>query len=105
MKNNISDVMNMLTNQHMYAIKKYAFEMVKDRYPEHEELITRLCSALITEKDIEGFAKLMADLYESGFLRALEENKAALKQAGYELSITPPPEAPQKEIKRIFPVD
>ena len=47
----------------------------------------------------------MADLYESGFLRALEENKAALKQAGYELSITPPPEAPQKEIKRIFPVD
>ena len=97
----LQDVVNMLTNQHMYAIKKYTFELVKERYPEHEELLTRICSALITEKDIQGFAKLMADLYECGFLQALEENKSALAEVGYKMQVTAPKQ--KEDPNRIFP--
>ena len=97
----LADIMNMLTNQHSYAIKKYTHELIKDRYPQHEELLTRVCSSLVTENDVEGFAKLMADLYECGFLKAMEESRDALEAAGYKMSITPPKE--QTEDKRIFP--
>lgn len=96
----MAEAMNMLTNQHGWAIKKYTHELIKERYLAHEELLTRICSSLVTERDVEGFAKLMADLYECGFLKALEENKAALEAVGYRMEIHPPEN--KTESKRIF---
>jgi hypothetical protein len=94
--------MQMLANQHAFALKKYSFEMLKERYPDNEEILTRLCSSLVTESDMQAFAKLMVDLYECGFMRCLDENKSAMEAVGYKMTITPPKQNPE-EGEKIFP--
>jgi hypothetical protein len=94
--------MQMLANQQTYALKKYAFDMLKERYPSNEDILTRLCSSLVTDNDMQDFAKLMVDFYEAGFMRCMEENKSALEAVGYKMTIVPPPEQPD-EGQKIFP--
>jgi len=95
-----NDILNMLSGQHSQALKKYVYELIKDRYPQHEEILSRVTPSLVTKHDVEKFARLIADIYESGFMRATDQYKETMNQLGYELKIVPPKN--KEEAQKIF---
>ena len=53
----------MFQNPQSIAIKKYLFEMLKDRYPRNENFIDRIVTMIQTKEDYERFSKFMADVF------------------------------------------
>jgi hypothetical protein len=88
MAGNKGDWMTYFRNPQSYVIKKYIYEMLKSRYPAHEPIINRLSNLLVVPEDIEAFGKMIADTYEAGFIRAVEQYQSKLEEMGYKVNIT-----------------
>ena len=72
---------------YQFLAKKYAFDLLKDRYAANEQFIDRITYHLATEQDVRDFAKLFVDAYEQGFLKAVNDYKEQLRKIGYEVNI------------------
>lgn len=91
----------MLQNLHSSAIKKYLFEILRDRYVKNEKFIDRLASTITTNEDYESLGALVADVFETGFMKAVNEYKDQLAKVGLKVNIVPE-QGPKGEAKKIF---
>jgi hypothetical protein len=78
-----------LLNQNATTLKKYISQILKEKYPPHDELFDRLAVALVTKGDVEAFSRLVVDIYETAYNQCVRDHSAALKQSGYEAVIKP----------------
>jgi len=83
-----SNWLNFLSNPRSHYIKKSMFEILKERYGKNEQILERLSSQLIVEKDLKDFLAMIIDVYEIGFLKAVEDQKEQLKKLGLGVKIT-----------------
>jgi len=84
----MNQLFNYLSNRNVYASKKYLYEIIQERYTEkHDKLMERICHNLITEDDLTDFGKLLVDVYESGYFRAVEDHKDALENMGLKATV------------------
>ena len=72
-----------------YATKKYLFDLLQDKYQNHEKMIERLSNYLITEEDVRGFMQLAVDCFERGYHKAVKDYEKALNEMGYNVRIVP----------------
>ncbi len=91
----------MFQNPQSIAIKKYLFEILKERYPANESFIDRLVTNIQTKEDYERFGKFIADIFETGFIKAVDEYKEQLLKMGMSVGITTPERAKDPN-NRIF---
>lgn len=91
----------MFQNLHGTAIKKHIFEMIGDRYARNEKFVDRLVSHVSTKEDYDGLGTLLADVFESGFIRAVNQYKDQFAKMGMKVSIVPE-EKPRDSSSRIF---
>jgi len=89
----------MQLNPQVFAAKKYLFDVLKERYEKNEDVIERLAAALVTQKDLQAFGQLVLDIYETGYLKSLNEQKEILQRAGVKVNVVaerketaPPPQ-------------
>jgi hypothetical protein len=75
--------------------------MLKDRYQKHDQYIDRLVSHMLTQDDVDGFGKLVVDIFEAGFMKAYLESREQFKKLGYDVGIKAEENKP--EAKPIFP--
>ena len=94
--------MNYMRNPHGHAIRKYIYQLIGNRYSKNEEVIERLIAVMMTKKDVEDFSTLIVDIYESGFLRAVDQYKNEFSKIGYDVKITAEKQ-PISEEEKIFP--
>jgi hypothetical protein len=73
---------NSFINPQSTIVLKSVSDILPTKWPEHEEIIQRICHNLTSQKDLERLFKLFVDLYGAGFEKAIEENKAALNKIG-----------------------
>ena len=78
-----------MQNPQAFAIKKYLFDMLKERYSRSADYIERLASGVTTKGDYEALGSLMADVYEAGFLRAVDQYKEQLAKMGMKVNVVP----------------
>lgn len=78
---------NALTRPQSVAIKRYLSQLLVERYPQHDELVDRISTALVTKSDVEGFGKLIADVYEIAYLKCINDHKEAMERSGYKVII------------------
>jgi hypothetical protein len=90
-----------LANPHSFTLKRYLFEVLGNRYQKNETFIERLSSVLNTQDDVEKLGALIRDLYEAGFIRAVERYRGELEKMGYSTTVTQ--EEPKKKDEKIFP--
>lgn len=76
-------------NPQAVAIKKYLFEMLKDRYGRSTKYIDRLALGTVTKEDYESLGVLLADVYESGFMRAVDQYKENISRLGLRVEVVP----------------
>jgi len=94
---------SLFENLHNFAsirLKKYMYEILKERYPKHEQLLERLGHNLPLDQDVTAFSQLVVEVYELGYLKAVKDYENELNRLGYNVKITAP-ERP-KEASTIF---
>ncbi len=74
--------------QHSFIAKKYAFDILQERYHGNEELIARLTHYLATENDVRSFCQMLADAFTCGYEKSVTDYREKLREMGYEVSLT-----------------
>lgn len=75
-------------NPVIQGVKKFMFDLLGgERYSLHEEMIEILAHHIRNEKDYERFGKLIAEVYEAGYVKAIDEHAAELKRLGLHVSL------------------
>ena len=73
------------------AIKHYMFDIMPEKYTtQTDDIIDRVVHALVTKRDAECFIRLLGDIYQAGWDKALKNVGETLEQNGLKLKITPP---------------
>lgn len=81
---------NYFSNPYSHYIKKYLFEVLKEKYVENEKFIDRISAQLNLETDAQDFVKLCGDLFQKGYIIAVDQHKEALAKIGMNVKITGP---------------
>jgi len=80
--------LNFMSNPMAHHIKRSMFELLKEKYGKHEQIVERVSHTLVTEKDMKDFLSMMVEIYEMGFVRAIDEQKDKLAKLGFGVRIT-----------------
>jgi hypothetical protein len=91
---NAADWMSYLTNPKGFVLRKFVFDMLKERYQRHEKLLERVGHYLVTEADIKEFGQLLTDIYEVAYLKAVADHKDALARIGLKVNVVPEKKSP-----------
>ena len=92
----------MFQNPQSMAIKKHIFDMIKEKYIKNEKFIERLTTYVTTKEDYESFGSLLVDVYEAGFMRALDQYKEQLAKMGMTVNVIPEQKQNASENNKIF---
>ena len=76
-----------MSNPKCYTLKKWVSELVKKDYQQHEEILERIATSLSTEKDLDSFGKLIMNIYESAYKKAVNVYKVEFEKMGVKISI------------------
>ena len=76
-----------MSNPKCYTLKKWVSELVKKDYQQHEEILERIATSLSTEKDLDSFGKLIMNIYESAYKKAVNDYKVEFEKMGVKISI------------------
>lgn len=79
-----------LTNPRSFTLKRWFVELLKENYTPHNDVIERIASGLTTEQDVKDFGKLITQIYETGYRKAIEDYKSQAEQLGLRISIVNP---------------
>ena len=53
----------LINNPRGMALKKFMFDLLKEKYGQHDDLLDRIASFLVTEKDLIAYSKMVSDKY------------------------------------------
>lgn len=85
--------MEYAANPRGWQLKKTMYEFLKERYPKNEDIIERMGHHLITEKDAKAFMQLMMDVYEVGYMTAVDQHREELAKLGVKVNVVKPKES------------
>lgn len=88
-----SNFVKYMSNPKSFTMKRWFYDLLGMDYSSHDTIIERVSTALTTQKDLEDFGKLIGQVYEKGFRRAIDEYKKEVEKLGLKVNIVPPPEA------------
>lgn len=71
-----------MMHNYKYALHKFVFELIKERYPKHKEIIERIACYFPTENDTKNIMELMHASYEAGYMKAYEDYKDQMAKMG-----------------------
>ena len=74
----VSQKLQAMTNQQASVVRKYLYEILKERYPRNENIIDRLAACIVTARDLQEFGKLINEIYEVGYLKAVGDYRHLL---------------------------
>jgi hypothetical protein len=77
----------MFPNQFVLGLHSYMHQFLGVRYDRNQDIIERIGHTLVTEADFKNFMALSVDLYESGFMRAVDEYQQKLSKLGIKVEV------------------
>lgn len=77
-----------LSNPNVNFIKQYLFDILKEKYAENEQCIERMSQNLTLRQDAQDFIKLLSDVFQKGYIIAVDQHKEALKEVGMGVKIS-----------------
>ena len=86
---------DLLRNPYAPTIKKFLFDMLKQEYSKHEPFIDKMVSTISTPKEYEDISKFLLEIYQSGYLTAVDQHREGLEKLGLKANIV----SPKQEVK------
>ena len=73
------------------AIKQYVQKVIPSKYTEDiDDTLSRVASNLVTKKDTEIFLQLLNEIFNSGYIRAIDATKNSLAEHGMIMELVSP---------------
>jgi hypothetical protein len=85
----VNNWLNLMQNPKVQVMRKLLVDVLGERSRPYADLTDRLGAALVTETDLKLFNQLLIDVYEVGYLKAVEDHKAKLAELGYRVAVVP----------------
>ena len=79
---------DMMQNPKGIALKRFMATILGQKYSEYEELLQRSTFYLVTDKDMASFGKMVSDLYDLGYMKAVADYKDQLQKIGVKVNIS-----------------
>lgn len=79
--------MKYMANPKGFTMKKWFAELLKDKYPPFEAIIERVSAALVTDKDLQEFGKIITTVFEAGYFKAVNDYKGQCEKLGIKVSV------------------
>lgn len=89
-KETSSSLLRYMSNPRAFTLRKWFYDLLKLNYINHDTIIERISTALTTEKDLEDFGKLVGQVYEIGYKKAVEDYRAQIESLGLKIHVTMP---------------
>lgn len=80
--------MDFMVNPRGHQLKKVMFEFLKERFAVNEQIVERIGSSLMTDADLKSFLKMVTDVYEIAYLKAVNDHREQLQKLGITARIT-----------------
>lgn len=90
MGENANNFVKYVSNPKAFTLKKWFYDLLKINYSSHDTIIERIATSLTTDKDLEDFGKLISQIYETGFRKAIEEYAKEAEKVGLKVNIVNP---------------
>lgn len=92
--------MEHISNPYSKGIKKVSFDLLQERYGNHERIIEHIAKLISNNKDYEDFGKFLLEFYETGYFKAIEDHREELKKLGFKVNLRE--KRPPEKIEPIF---
>jgi hypothetical protein len=92
-----NNVLKYMSNPKAFTLKKWLVELLKSRYMQHDNIVERVATALITEKDLTDFGAMITDLYEIAYQKAVSDCKEEFEKLGVTINIVPSSSSPKNQ--------
>ena len=79
---------DLFQNQKIIALKKFMIQILGQKYPIYDELVQRSTFNLVTDNDLTSFGKMISDIYETGYMKAVADYKDQLAKLGINVKIS-----------------
>ena len=93
----IDQFMHYFANPRVNSLKKVMFDVLKERFAQNEQIVDRIGHSLVTQEDMNQFLKLVTDVYEVAYLKAVNDHRGQLEKLGLEVTITSMPNQTSNE--------
>lgn len=85
-----SNFIRYMSNPRSFTLKKWFYDLLKLDYVAHDIIIERVSTALTTEKDLEDFGKLIGQVYETGYRKAVDDYRSQIENMGLKVNMVVP---------------
>ena len=77
---------NYMSNPRSFTLKNWFAQLLKQDYLPHDTIVERVSSALTTDQDIEDFGRLIGQVFESGYRRAVDDYQDEAAKMGLKIN-------------------
>lgn len=83
-----SSMMRYMANPRAFTLKKWLSDLLKERYVAHDMIVDRIGTCLTTDQDLTDFGKLVGDIYETAYKKAVADYREQFEKLGVTVNIT-----------------
>lgn len=80
---------NYMANPRAFTVKRWLYELLKDKFGPHEKISERLAVSFQTDQDVEEFGRLAAEIFECGYRKAVDDYKTEAEKLGIKVHVVP----------------
>lgn len=84
MKNTLNNFDNSVKQK---ILSDFVKNLIGEKSIDHKEIVARLSTFLIVERDVECFAKLCNDIFVAGYSKATMQYKEKIEEKGYKFTV------------------
>lgn len=76
-----------LSNPFKTALLQFTQQLMGNRYPKYHEIIVRSSANLVTLEDAQTFCKMLVDVYDMAYMRAVDDCKKQVEGHGLKIVV------------------
>jgi hypothetical protein len=84
---NQNNMMQYMANPKAFTVKRWLADLLKTKYPPHDTIAERVSSSLVTDSDLADLGKLIGEIYESGYRKAVDDYRAQFEKLGVKINV------------------
>ena len=84
-----NNMLRYASNPRGFALKKWLSQLLEKKYPPHDTIVERVGMSLTTDSDLKDFGKLIGEVYQSGYAKAINDYKKEVEKLGIKINIVP----------------
>jgi hypothetical protein len=87
---NQKNLVKYMTNPKAFTLRKWFYDLLQMNYSTHDAIIERVSTSLATDKDLEDFGKLIGQVFETGYRKALSDYAKQMEDLGLKVQFYTP---------------